>query len=183
MEAQRSVHWISLNMRWSLALTPTFLDLRVCSAGRLATIQPQHSLLPQPSPCILVHFCSIITAHLVLSLWKHLNPQNTSYSELTVHKQWSVLHRALLRHTFVFEIVSEVTSVACVCVRVVATVLSYKNICSHRVDVSLVLWCLPQNLEGKLEEILKEIKSLKDLVSSQEKRIIQLEEQMSKIAM
>ncbi|XP_024908493.1 coronin-1C isoform X2 [Cynoglossus semilaevis] len=36
--------------------------------------------------------------------------------------------------------------------------------------------------EGKLEEILKEIKSLKDLVSSQEKRIIQLEEQMSKIA-
>ncbi|XP_041757085.1 uncharacterized protein LOC121584908 isoform X1 [Coregonus clupeaformis] len=36
--------------------------------------------------------------------------------------------------------------------------------------------------EAKLEEVLKEIKSLKDLVSSQEKRIIQLEEQMSKIA-
>ncbi|KAM7391920.1 hypothetical protein PAMP_022567 [Pampus punctatissimus] len=36
--------------------------------------------------------------------------------------------------------------------------------------------------EAKLEEILKEIKSLKDLVSSQEKRIITLEEQMSKIA-
>uniref|UniRef100_A0A3B4UDA6 Coronin n=1 Tax=Seriola dumerili TaxID=41447 RepID=A0A3B4UDA6_SERDU len=36
--------------------------------------------------------------------------------------------------------------------------------------------------EAKLEEILKEIKSLKDLVSSQEKRIINLEEQMSKIA-
>ncbi|CAJ1068288.1 uncharacterized protein LOC125889869 isoform X1 [Xyrichtys novacula] len=36
--------------------------------------------------------------------------------------------------------------------------------------------------EAKLEEILKEIKSLKDLVSSQEKRIIKLEEQMSKIA-
>jgi coronin-1B/1C/6 len=42
--------------------------------------------------------------------------------------------------------------------------------------------CIPQKNEGKLEEILKEIKSLKDLVSSQEKRIIQLEEQMSKIA-
>ncbi|KAI4821194.1 hypothetical protein KUCAC02_029136, partial [Chaenocephalus aceratus] len=36
--------------------------------------------------------------------------------------------------------------------------------------------------EAKLEEILKEIKSLKDLVSSQEKRIIKLEDQMSKIA-
>ncbi|KAG7489128.1 coronin-1C isoform X1 [Solea senegalensis] len=36
--------------------------------------------------------------------------------------------------------------------------------------------------EAKLEEILKEIKSLKDLVSSQEKRIINLEEQISKIA-
>ncbi|CAB1322035.1 unnamed protein product, partial [Coregonus sp. 'balchen'] len=36
--------------------------------------------------------------------------------------------------------------------------------------------------EAKLDEVLKEIKSLKDLVSSQEKRIIQLEEQMSKIA-
>lgn len=36
--------------------------------------------------------------------------------------------------------------------------------------------------DAKLEEILKEIKSLKDLVSSQEKRIVQLEEQMSKIA-
>ncbi|KAM3611640.1 uncharacterized protein V6R79_021929 [Siganus canaliculatus] len=35
--------------------------------------------------------------------------------------------------------------------------------------------------EAKLEEILKELKSLKDLVSSQEKRIIQLEEQMSKV--
>ncbi len=41
--------------------------------------------------------------------------------------------------------------------------------------------CLPQKSEAKLEEILKEIKSLKDLVSSQEKRIITLEEQMSKI--
>ena len=41
---------------------------------------------------------------------------------------------------------------------------------------------LPQKSEAKLEEILKEIKSLKDLVSSQEKRIIKLEEQMSKIA-
>ncbi|KAJ8005664.1 hypothetical protein DPEC_G00120280 [Dallia pectoralis] len=36
--------------------------------------------------------------------------------------------------------------------------------------------------EAKLDEVLKEIKSLKDLVSSQEKRIIQLEEQMSKVA-
>ncbi|KAI3372865.1 hypothetical protein L3Q82_023309 [Scortum barcoo] len=36
--------------------------------------------------------------------------------------------------------------------------------------------------EAKLEEILKEIKSLKDLVSKQEKRIIKLEEQMSKVA-
>lgn len=43
------------------------------------------------------------------------------------------------------------------------------------------LLCLLQKSEAKLEEILKEIKSLKDLVSSQEKRIIQLEEQMSKI--
>jgi len=42
--------------------------------------------------------------------------------------------------------------------------------------------CLPQKSEAKLEEILKEIKSLKDLVSSQEKRIIKLEEQMSNIA-
>lgn len=44
------------------------------------------------------------------------------------------------------------------------------------------LLCLQQKSEAKLEEILKEIKSLKDLVSSQEKRIITLEEQMSKIA-
>ncbi|XP_068616711.1 coronin-1C-A [Brachionichthys hirsutus] len=36
--------------------------------------------------------------------------------------------------------------------------------------------------EAKLEEILKEIKSLKDLVDSQEKRIVKLEEQMSKIS-
>lgn len=45
-----------------------------------------------------------------------------------------------------------------------------------------LLLCLPQKSEAKLEEILKEIKSLKDLISSQEKRIIKLEEQMSKIA-
>uniref|UniRef100_H3DEL2 Coronin n=1 Tax=Tetraodon nigroviridis TaxID=99883 RepID=H3DEL2_TETNG len=36
--------------------------------------------------------------------------------------------------------------------------------------------------EAKLDEILKEIKSLRDLVNSQEKRIIQLEDQISKIA-
>ncbi|KAG9354949.1 hypothetical protein JZ751_001662 [Albula glossodonta] len=36
--------------------------------------------------------------------------------------------------------------------------------------------------EAKLDEILKEVKSLKDLISSQEKRIAKLEEQMSKIA-
>ncbi|XP_011614032.2 coronin-1C-A isoform X1 [Takifugu rubripes] len=36
--------------------------------------------------------------------------------------------------------------------------------------------------EAKLDEILKEIKSLRDLVSSQEKRIVKLEEQISKIA-
>lgn len=36
--------------------------------------------------------------------------------------------------------------------------------------------------EAQLEELLKEMKSLKDLVSSQEKRIIKLEEQMSNIA-
>ncbi|XP_006640279.3 coronin-1C-A isoform X1 [Lepisosteus oculatus] len=36
--------------------------------------------------------------------------------------------------------------------------------------------------EAKMDEVLKEIKSLKDLVSSQEKRIAKLEEQMSKIA-
>uniref|UniRef100_A0A672JQT1 Coronin n=1 Tax=Salarias fasciatus TaxID=181472 RepID=A0A672JQT1_SALFA len=40
----------------------------------------------------------------------------------------------------------------------------------------------PSISEAKLEEILKEIKSLKDLISSQEKRIIKLEDQMSKIA-
>lgn len=45
-----------------------------------------------------------------------------------------------------------------------------------------LLLCLLQKSETKLEEILKEIKSLKDLVSSQEKRIINLEERMSKIA-
>lgn len=44
------------------------------------------------------------------------------------------------------------------------------------------VFCLSQKSEAKLEEILKEIKSLKDLVSSQEKRIIKLEEQMSKVA-
>ncbi|XP_068166628.1 uncharacterized protein [Antennarius striatus] len=36
--------------------------------------------------------------------------------------------------------------------------------------------------EAKLEEILKEIKSLKDLIDSQEKRIVKLEELMSKIS-
>nr|XP_057926884.1 coronin-B isoform X1 [Doryrhamphus excisus] len=36
--------------------------------------------------------------------------------------------------------------------------------------------------EAKLEEILKEMKSLKDLISSQEKRLVKIEEQMSKIA-
>lgn len=39
-----------------------------------------------------------------------------------------------------------------------------------------------QKSEAKLDEILKEIKSLRDLVSSQEKRIIKLEDQISKIA-
>lgn len=56
-----------------------------------------------------------------------------------------------------------------------STNVSKKSHSSH-------LLCLPQKSEAKLEEILKEIKSLKDLVSSQEKRIIKLEEQMSKIA-
>ncbi|XP_077600579.1 uncharacterized protein LOC144215484 isoform X1 [Stigmatopora nigra] len=36
--------------------------------------------------------------------------------------------------------------------------------------------------DGKLDELLKEMRSLKDLVSSQEKRLVALEEQMSKIA-
>uniref|UniRef100_A0A8C7WM14 Coronin n=1 Tax=Oryzias sinensis TaxID=183150 RepID=A0A8C7WM14_9TELE len=36
--------------------------------------------------------------------------------------------------------------------------------------------------EAKMDEILKEMKSLKDLISSQEKRIIKLEEQMSQMA-
>ncbi|XP_077417328.1 coronin-1C-A isoform X2 [Vanacampus margaritifer] len=36
--------------------------------------------------------------------------------------------------------------------------------------------------DTKLEEILKEIKGLKDLVSSQEKRLVKLEEQMAKLA-
>ncbi|XP_077377623.1 uncharacterized protein LOC144018878 isoform X1 [Festucalex cinctus] len=36
--------------------------------------------------------------------------------------------------------------------------------------------------DAKLEEILKEMKALKDLVSSQEKRLVKLEEQMGKIA-
>lgn len=38
-----------------------------------------------------------------------------------------------------------------------------------------------QKSEAKLDEILKEIKSLRELVSSQEKRIIKLEDQISKI--
>lgn len=55
-----------------------------------------------------------------------------------------------------------------------------QNVCKH-ITKTLLLFLL-QKSETKLEEILKEIKSLKDLVSSQEKRIINLEEQMSKIA-
>lgn len=39
-----------------------------------------------------------------------------------------------------------------------------------------------QKSEAKLDDILKEIQSLRDLVSSQEKRIIKLEDQISKIA-
>ncbi|XP_057687544.1 coronin-1C-A-like isoform X1 [Corythoichthys intestinalis] len=37
--------------------------------------------------------------------------------------------------------------------------------------------------DAKLEEVLKEIRALKDLVSGQEKRLVALEEQMSKIAL
>lgn len=51
---------------------------------------------------------------------------------------------------------------------------------------SYVIMCLCvsflQKSEAKLDEILKEIRSLRDQVSSQEKRIITLEEQISKIA-
>lgn len=38
-----------------------------------------------------------------------------------------------------------------------------------------------QKSEAKLDEVLKEIKSLRELVSSQEKRIAKLEEQLSKM--
>lgn len=40
---------------------------------------------------------------------------------------------------------------------------------------------LLQKSEGKLDEVLKEIKSLRELVSSQEKRISKLEEQLSQM--
>lgn len=51
------------------------------------------------------------------------------------------------------------------------------------VDVCIEnIMCLSQKSEAKMDEILKEIKSLKDLISSQEKRIIKLEEQMSQMA-
>lgn len=49
-------------------------------------------------------------------------------------------------------------------------------------SLTFVFSYLSQKSEAKLEEILKEIKSLKDMISSQEKRIVQLEEQMSKLA-
>jgi len=38
-----------------------------------------------------------------------------------------------------------------------------------------------QKSEAKLDEVLKEMKSLRELVSSQEKRIAKLEEQLSKM--
>lgn len=46
----------------------------------------------------------------------------------------------------------------------------------------LIICSFLQKSEAKLDEILKEIQSLRDLVSSQEKRIIKLEDQISKIA-
>lgn len=51
---------------------------------------------------------------------------------------------------------------------------SYICICT----VSLLL----QKSEAQLEEVLKEIKSLKELVSSQEKRIIKLEEHINNMS-
>ncbi|MGH0161632.1 UNVERIFIED_CONTAM: hypothetical protein FKN15_041461 [Acipenser sinensis] len=48
-------------------------------------------------------------------------------------------------------------------------------------DTNVVYLCGKQN-EAKLDEILKEIKTLKDLIGSQDKRISKLEEQMVKIA-
>lgn len=46
----------------------------------------------------------------------------------------------------------------------------------------LSFFFLPQQKsEAKLDEVLKEIKSLRELVSSQEKRIAKLEEQLSKM--
>lgn len=55
---------------------------------------------------------------------------------------------------------------------------------SDRFSFVIMSVCLSflQKSEAKLDEILKEIKSLRDLVSSQEKRIVKLEEQISKIA-
>lgn len=48
--------------------------------------------------------------------------------------------------------------------------------------IELIICSFLQKSEAKLDEILKEIQSLRDLVSSQEKRIIKLEDQISKIA-
>lgn len=48
--------------------------------------------------------------------------------------------------------------------------------------MSFTFFFLPQQKsEAKLDEVLKEIKSLRELVSSQEKRIAKLEEQLSKM--
>lgn len=48
--------------------------------------------------------------------------------------------------------------------------------------IELIICSFLQKSEVKLDEILKEIQSLRDLVSGQEKRIIKLEDQISKIA-
>lgn len=48
--------------------------------------------------------------------------------------------------------------------------------------VASVFVSLLQKSEAQLEEVLKEIKSLKELVSSQEKRIIKLEEHIANMA-
>lgn len=45
----------------------------------------------------------------------------------------------------------------------------------------LFVFCFQQN-EAKLDEILKELKSLKDTITHQDERISKLEQQMAKIA-
>ena len=141
-----------------------------CSSGRLAAMHPclTHNTATRlgPSPCVSLPYCSVITAHLVPLLEEHVNPQRPRSCQVAVQDCRPCFTGCPLP--------------CCdteVCSRIMTEI--YTNVLKVLV---LCPSCLPQKTEAKLEEILKEIKSLKDLVSSQEKRIIKLEDQMSKIA-